>query len=303
MHESQVNFSRVSVAVVCTCGAHELSRCLGALRKQHAAPPFDITVVCDPGVRNLEAARESPDIRIVINTDQSTPLQLASRALHECDGELILLTKDHCVPGADWVRTMVDAQRADRAVVGGRVEVARDASATDWAFYFVDFFRYAGPLAEGPTRSLTICNVAYKRRELDTFRDVWEKAFVETSVNEALRSRFGVLWLEPASEVTMHRHLTLRAAMRERYVLGRIFGHSRLAASSAARRAFLAVCSPALPFVFLGRMAAAALRSRRQTAAFVRSLAPLTLIVLARSFGEWLAYVTGRPPRSSARSG
>lgn len=288
----------VSVAVVCTASGQHLVRCLASLHTQRGAPDFDVTVVCDPAVAGVDAVGpQFPDVRIVINAGQQTPLQLVSRVLRECTGELILLTKDQCVPGPDWVRAMVEAQAPGRAVVGGRVELAHGASATDWAFYFIDFHRYAAPIAEGAAPSLTVCNVSYQRSRLETIRSLWEETFVETTINDALAARFGSLWLHHVPEVTLHRHLPLRAAIVERYTLGRVFGRSRLANSTPRQRLFYVAFAPVLPVVLLGRMLGKALRSRRHAAAFVRSFIPLTLMVLGRSWGEWLAYLTGVPPR------
>ena len=299
MGDTKLTFSTVSVAVVCMAGLQHLQRCLTSLRSQRGAPAFEVVAVCPPHLLDLSAARQQfPEVHIVINEGQRTPLELASRAVRECSGELILITKDYCVPSADWVQTMVEAQRAGRAVVGGRVEIPADASGTDWAFYFVDFFRYAAPVAEGPASALTVCNVAYKRSELATIRDLWEETFVETAINEALRARFGSLWLTPSSEVTMCRPVTLRTAVYERYAFGRLFGYSRIARCSFVRRLMYALFAPGLPFLMLGRMAGVALRSRQHTRAFLRSLAPLVIIVLARCWGEWLAYLTGHDRRS-----
>jgi hypothetical protein len=214
---------------------------------------------------------------------------------------LILLTKGHCVPGPDWVRTMVNAQAADRSVVGGRVELARDASAADWAFYFIDFYRYTSPVATGWTSSLTVCNVSYDRDRLEAIRAVWQDTFVETAVNNALAARFGGLWLEAASEVTIYRKLTLREAVRERYTFGRLFGYSRLAGANLGQRLFYAAFAPALPLLLLARLTRTALRSRRHAAALMRAWLPLALMVFGRSMGEWLGYLTARPPRTHVR--
>ncbi|MEQ1899042.1 MAG: glycosyltransferase [Vicinamibacterales bacterium] len=297
------NIRSVSVGVVCVASAQLLTQCLSSLQGQRGAPHFDVAVVCDPAIANVDAVRRQfLDVRIVINDGQHTPLQLVSRVLRECAGELILLTKDQCVPGPDWVRAMVEAQAPGRAVVGGRVELASDASATDWAFYFIDFHRYAAPVTGGVAPSLTVCNVSYRRSRLDTIRELWQETFVETTINDALAARFGRLWLHPGPEVTLHRHLPLRDAIVERYTLGRLFGYSRLATSTPRQRFFYAAFAPALPLVLLGRMLGTALRSRRHAAAFVRSFIPLTLMVLGRSWGEWLAYVTGAPPRRATLS-
>jgi hypothetical protein len=294
-----LTFSTISVAVICTSGTPDLTRCLEALRTQRDAPDFEVVAVCDPKITGIERVRQRfPEARILANQGQRTPLELGSRAVRECRGELILFTKDQCVPNPNWVRTMVDAQQEGRAAVGGRVEIAPDASPTDWAFYFVDYFRYAGPVEAGSAPFLTVCNVVYKRSELEAIRPVWDDSFVETAVNEALRARFGTLWIHPGSEVTIYRHVTLRTAVTERYAFGRLFGWSRIATWSSGRRLLYALFAPALPLLLLGRMVTVALRSRRLAGALVRSLLPLTLIVLARSWGEWLAYLTGRLPRS-----
>src|SRR5688572_13034826 len=125
MDDRTLTFSTVSVAVVCMSSAQSLVRCLEALRSQRDAPAFEIVVTCDPGIPDIATTPHPlPEARIVVNDGQRTPLELVSRALKECRGELILLTKDHCVPHPDWVRTMVEAQRDGRAAVGGRVEIA-----------------------------------------------------------------------------------------------------------------------------------------------------------------------------------
>jgi hypothetical protein len=289
----------VTVAIVSICGAAHLKRCLRALMDQRGAPDFDIVVAYDPEIRGLERVGEAfPGIRLVCNAGQRTPLELASRALKESGGDLVLLTEDHCVPDQDWVRTMVEAQREDRAVIGGRVETTADASAVDWAFYFVDFFRYADPVAEGPSPTLTVCNVAYSRQALGSIADLWTRLFHETAVNDALRERFGALWLVPGSRVTMSRRVSLRDAVYERYAFGRLFGCTRTNFCSRSRRVFYAVGSPALPALLVGRMARKALGSRPLANRFLRSFGPLTLMVLAWSWGEWLGYVTRRLPRS-----
>ena len=289
----------VSVTVVCICSAEHLGRCLAALENQRDAPAFDIIVAYDPNIPGIDdVAKAFPEARIVCNEGQRTPLELASRAVRESTGDLILLTEDHCEPGPHWVRTMIDAQRDDRAVVGGRVEIAPGASATNWAFYFVDFFRYAAPLPDGPSPTLTVCNASYKKHQLAEVSDIWKTFFMETVVNDALRSRFGQLWLHAESEVTMNRHATFRDAVYERYAFGRLFGCTRNGYCSLGGRLYYATFSPALPLILMSRMTRAALRSKDLTRNFLRSLGPLTMMVLAWSWGEWLGYVTNQLPKT-----
>ena len=178
----------VSVAVVGICGAQHVERCLQSLARQLGAPPFDVVVVHDPHLDDIEElAQRWPKVRFASNEGQRTPLELASRALKEARGEIVLLTEDHCVARPDWVRTLVQAHsEAGRSVVGGVVQIASGASATDWAFYFVDFFRYARPAQRGASPTLTVCNVSYKREQLDAIRDVWETYFHETAIHDGV---------------------------------------------------------------------------------------------------------------------
>ena len=192
----------------------------------------------------------------------------------------------------------MEAQRPGRAAVGGVVEALTGGTALDWAFYLVDYFRYMPPLTPGPSPSLTVCNVAYERDKLEAVRTLWEGSFHETAINGALAERFGSLWLAPESEVTMRREVTLGDALYERYAFGRLFGCTRIAYVSGARRIFYALTAPALPLLLFGRMLRKALRSRALLRAFTRSAVPLVGMVLWWSWGEWLGYLSGRQPGS-----
>jgi len=285
--------------VVCICSPTHLERCLDALATQQDAPEFEVVVCHDPNIQGLqEVAQRHPQVRLFANAGQRTPLELASAALAAARGDVILLTEDHCVPRADWVRQMLEARADGRAAVGGRVEIRDGASAVDWAFYFVDFFRYAAPVPEGGSPSLTVCNVAYERDKLEAVRELWEGSFHETAINGALAERFGSLWLAPESAVTMRREVTLGDALYERYAFGRLFGCTRIAYVSGPKRLFYALTAPALPLLLFGRMLRKALRSRTLLRAFTRSAVPLAGMVLWWSWGEWLGYLSGRQPGS-----
>ena len=291
--------AKVTVAVVGICSPDHLARCLDGLQAQVDAPDFDVVVAHDPELRGVEAlAARYPGVRLVANAGQRTPLELASRAIDHSTGDIVLLTEDHCVPQRNWVRTMVAAHAPGRAVIGGRVEIRDGASAVDWAFYFVDFFRYADPVLDGPSPTLTVCNASYKKAQLEAVRHTWKTYFHETAINNALRERFGDLWLTPQSEVIMGRHVTFADAIYERYAFGRLFGCTRIGFVSPAHRLTYVIFAPLLPLVLLTRMAKKAFPSSKLLLAFLRGLGPLVVMVLWWSWGEWLGYVTGKHPRT-----
>ena len=288
----------VTVAVVSICSASHLARCLDALDRQENAPPFEVLVVYDPHLKDVPVLRQRyPGVRMVANEGQRTPLELASRAIREAAGEFILLTEDHCEPCSDWVRCLCEAQTEDRAAVGGVVHSDAESS-IDWAFYYVDFYRYVKPVLARPVPTLTVCNVAYRRTYLNQIKPLWKTIFHETAINDALRDRFGSLWITPKAEVKMRRHVRLADALYERYAFGRLFGYTRMNFVSRSRCAYYTVFAPLLPFLLFSRMTIKALSRRHILAVFVRALPPLILMILAWSWGEWLGYVTRRPPRS-----
>lgn len=283
------------------CGPEHVARCLDALATQESAPPFDVIVVYDPELPDMAgvAARNS-SVAFIANRGQRSPLELAARAVREAKGDLILLTEDHCIPDPHWVAALCGAQAAGRAAVGGVVDILPDAGPVDWAFYFVDFFRYMPPVREGKSPSLTVCNVSYRRSHVDSISDLWREIFHETAINGALSARFGDLWITPSAVTRMRRTVRFRDALHERYAFGRLFGCTRLEFVSGEKRVFYAITAPALPILLLGRMARKALATRRSAVAFGKSFPALTAMVLAWSVGEWLGYITARRPRSLA---
>lgn len=283
-----------TVAVVGICGAGHLERCLAALDEQVGAPDFDVVVVHDPRLSNMAEVASRHGARAVANRGQRTPLELASRAVEEARGEVVALTEDHCVPRPRWLARLCTALRSAPSAVGGTVETSGDPGPVDWAFYFVDFFRYARPAPAGPSPSLTVCNVAYRREQLAAIREVWKELFHETAVNDALRERFGPLRLVPEAGVRMRRSVSLGDALRERYAFGRLFGCTRLRFTGPGLRMLYVLTAPALPALLLGRMAAKAVRDRDLRARFLRALPALSALVCAWSWGEWLGYLTGR---------
>ena len=289
----------VSVAIVSICGPAHLRRCLEALRKQVDVAPFEVVVAYDPELKGLpDLAREYPEARFLATPGERTPLELAARALRESRGEVLLLTEDHCVPEPDWVRSLPLELRNGRAAAGGTVNILSGAGATDWAFYFVDFFRYAEPVIDGPSPTLTVCNVAYRRDQLNALQGSgWRTFFHETIVNDTLRMQFGELYLTSKARVSMARHVSLGDAIRERYAFGRLFGCMRLRhLPRGMRRLAHQVGAPLLPLLLMGRMASKALKSPALSLRFGGAFVPLTLMVLAWSWGEWLGYLTDRYP-------
>ncbi|MEQ1896947.1 MAG: hypothetical protein ABL971_06100 [Vicinamibacterales bacterium] len=142
-----------------------------------------------------------------------------------------------------------------------------------------------------------MCNVAYDRRQLNAIGLLWATQANEPTVHDALRSGFGDLWLLAESEVVMRRSVGFAAALQERYAFGRIFAYRRLDKAAGWRRWFYVAVAPALPVLLLGRLIAKGLGCHSLRRSFIRAFPPLAAMVLWWSWGEWVGYLTARPPR------
>ena len=289
----------VTVAVAAVCSPKHVERCLQGLAAQKDAPPFEVVVAHDPAWGDLSGLmREHPGARTVARRGAGNPMELATLAIQEAQGEIILLTEDHCMPSPEWVRRLCDALQPGRAAVGGAIETDADAPGIVWAYYFVDFFRYMKPIPDGPAHAVSVCNVGYRRADLLQVRSAWEHGFHEPAVHQMLQQRFGTLWLVPGAEVRMRRNLQLGPAVKERFTGGRMFAVQRLQFASPGKRLLYAALAPALPLLLLGRMARKALRRPGVYLSFLRALPALGTLVAAWSLGEWIGYLTGHPPHA-----
>jgi hypothetical protein len=287
----------VTVVVIAICGLPQLRRTLDVLIQQENAPSFEIVVAADPRLGDLQELEQIfPAVTFLVEPGRLTPIELSTMGLEAARGERILLTEDSCIPDRHWVGELVRTPWHGHGAVGGVIEPGASASAAMWAFYYVDFFRYMRPATAGATPTLSVCNVAYHRSHLEAVRDLWKDGFHESEVHDALRKRFGPLYLCPAAEVRVRRNVRFSDAVYERYAFGRLFGATRVAHTGRGRRLYYAAFSPALPALLLTRMTSTAAKSRTTRARFLKALPSIAAMVLAWSWGEWLGYATNRRP-------
>ena len=288
----------VTVVVVAICNLQNIERTLLSLRAQHEAPHFDVVVAADPRLGSLDKLKAKfSDVRFFSREGCRTPIELAALGLKAARGDRILLTEDSCLPDPFWVRSLALSPYVGRGAVGGVIEAGDSVSAAMWAFYYVDFFRYMSPSASGRSPTLSVCNVAYLRSDLNAIYDLWKDGFLETDVHNALREKFGPLEICKGAVVRVRRNVRFRDAVYERYAFGRLFGSARVAHATKGRRAYFSAFSPALPVLLMGRMTAKAMRNSQTRGKFVKSLPSLVTMIAAWSWGEWLGYVTSKRPR------
>jgi hypothetical protein len=292
--ESPEPAPEASFVVISLFGGALLERCLRSIRCQAGLSGTEVILV--PGHNGATAA--GPRERVLPPASLVDLPARVTQALLLCRGRFVVLTEDHLDLPVDWARRLIDGHAEGRAAVGGAVAPPRHTSTAEWAFYFTDFFRYVPPCPTGPSPTLTVCNVCYRRHDLEAIREVLSPGFLECAANEALAARLGPLWVEGDCSVRTVARGPFPSMMRERYQLGRHFASLRLRFWNPWRRWLYAVGSPLLVPLILFRMARRSSADPKLFARFARALPPLVLLTLAWSWGEMLGYVTAASPRA-----
>lgn len=289
--------------MVSICGSDRLAACLAALAGQRNAPSFEI-VVAGVGARlGGERLRSLHRNVIWVSAPPSPPL-LAAAAVGAARGAIVLLTEDHCEPGPDWVRRLHAAVAGSAGgpgpgAAGGPVAFGEaEGAGLEWAFHFSDFAAHVPPVAGGAARSLSVCNVAYRRATLERLRTEWGEALHETRLHDAIRRRVGPLVMVPDAPVVSWRRVRLADALRERYGLGRIYAAVRFEDAPARLRWLRALATPALPPLLMVRLARRSRRIPEGKRRLLLCLPQLAGLVLAWSLGEAVGLLTGRAPLS-----
>jgi hypothetical protein len=289
----------LSVVIILLEGAKSLVRCLSALAQQQNAPLFEVIVPCDDRFRAAVGQVQGfPFARVIAVEGMRTFAELRTLGVKQARGRIVALTEDHCVPGADWCRQIVQTHVQPYAAIGGAVEKLTPDSPLNWSFYLADYVRYMHPASAGPSLALTDCNVSYKRAVLAEIANVWAVEFHEPLVHHALHERGKILWFAPTIVVQQQRSLQLGAALRDRYEFGRLFGSERSAQAPLGQRLRYLLSSPLLPLLLVGRVAREIWRKRVYGLPFVRALPLLTLMCTVWAWGEFVGYLTGQPPRA-----
>lgn len=283
-----------------------LTGCLQALADQVDAPPMEIIVPVHDRVDGLAELRARfPAVTVLEFADIALPAGggrehhdvLRARGIAAARGDLVALLEDHARPDPQWSASVVAAHRDGPAAIGGAIENGVDRP-LNWAVYYCDFGRYQNPLPPGTAAFASDANVSYKRAALEAVRPTWAEAFREVVVNGALTARGEHLALSPRIVVHQHRtDLAFGPALRERFIWARSYALTRSASLSRPKQLLLALLSPALPVVLIGRMAGTARERGRHFGKFLRSLPLIAALSVSWGLGEGAGYLAAATRR------
>ena len=242
---------RVSVVMPAYFSHGTLPGALAALAAQDH-PADEVIVVNSSGDAETPAVVAAwPGTRLIESPSRLYPHAARNVGLTEATGDILVCTDPDCRPDAAWLRELVAEVTAGRPVVGGAMDIGRDAGAEPedlpLAIHLTKFWwalpgRPAGPAWIVPTANLAFSREAFQRA--GPFRG-------DIFCGDAVQSwRFAEAgfppWFTPLARVAHTHGESLAAARRQRFVRGREFSRERAAweGFGPMRRAGEALAAP-----------------------------------------------------------
>src|SRR5712692_2449512 len=280
---------RMTVVVASNNARASIRECLAVLTDHGRGSEVDILVVDNSRDGSAEIVKDAfPDTRLIVAPPSALIPELWGLGIRESRGKIVAITTAHFVPARDWASAMLEAQAGAAAAVGGAIESAESASLVDWAVYFCRYSQYMLPFERGHVREIAGDNASYKREHIDRCQHAWRNGFWELAVHAELRKAGLQLLLTPAAVVSHKRSFGLWGFVSQRFWHGMQFGRERASRLPWPARALYIALSPAIPLIYIVRIAKQVFGKRRHRLRFMLALPPLMLFLLAWSCGELL---------------
>jgi hypothetical protein len=202
----------------------------------------------------------------------------------------VATTTAHCVPGSDWVETLLSAD-LDGAAIGGVVENDPEADARAKAIFLLRYAAYAPPQKNREVQDFAADNAIYRRADLLRHVELMQRGFWEPSFHERLRLEGVRLQLNPRLKVIHRNRYSAQEIVAQRFAHGREFGLRRASRLPLWQRALLVASAPAVFPLLLGRI----FRNTRKNPALRKDLLVgclwLPVFTLAWVLGETRGYI------------
>jgi hypothetical protein len=156
----------LSVVLATTEPWPDLAACLAVLEPQVAAVGGEI-IVGDGHGEAIDAAKALSSERLRwVRLPGASVFELRARAAEQARGEIVALTEDHCIVGADWCGQILDTLSRNPNVdaVTGPVSNGSTEKWMDWANFLHTFGAFSPPVnREQDDRCPPVANIAFRR--------------------------------------------------------------------------------------------------------------------------------------------
>ena len=295
MREPAVASSPELAILLVTDSYEAIAECLRCLRTGGDPALLEVVVATVRGAR-IAPERLQADgfarVRVIDGGDGEIGIAEA-RAVRAATAPWVVFAQGHIHPQPGFVAALLAARAPGVAVIGPAMACANPEHASSRAELWLGYGRWMDAPPRGVHSDVPAHGSAYDRAALLALGPELDRS-LEASwrLQQQLRLRGGICWLEPAARAARVNASSVRAYVDVYYRLGRRFAAERSLDWARTRRLAFAAGSPALPALRVARIVADALR--RQPAHAEWTLLPLvTLGAIASAAGELVGYLLG----------
>jgi hypothetical protein len=274
---------------------------LACLSGQTARDRVELVVVT-PSAFELELSEDAFAAARVVESDAEAidVASLRADGVRAASAPAVLLAETHSFPAPDSLERLIERHREPWAAVGQAICNGNPQTMLSWTNLYLDYGRWADPVAGGAVRELPTHNSSFKRDALLAWGDELPQLLrYSEALDAALRAGGGELYLEPRAK-TFHVNVSRwRSWVVERTAAGQAYAASRAAHWPAWRRTVYACGSPLIPLVRGRRVLRDIRRSGRSGELLPRILPALVVGLALSALGELAGYAVG--PGSAQR--
>jgi hypothetical protein len=282
-----------------------IRRVVDRLREQTAQEEIELVIV-GPSRQALEldpmALAGVAGVRVV-ECGSIHPMPPARAAgVRAASAPLVFLGETHTFAHPEFAATLIRAHRDSSAVVVPGIGNANPDGALSWAAFLMDYGQAFHALPAGEIEAGPGWNVAYKRAALLEFEAALDTMLDSSdALMSALRGSGHRYRFAPDARLD-HANVSRPLAWTdERYLSGLLFGSSRAARWSLARRLLYIVASPLIPFVYLSRIMRPVQLAARAGMLPRGTFAGLLVGAVVRTAGEVVGYAVGASREAERR--
>jgi hypothetical protein len=252
-----------------------------------------IFCMTEPKESTLTDIAEHGNVNMSYSPEGSLIPVLWKDGILKASTDKIALTTAHCIPGRDWVNTLLGIDMSATPAVGGVITNDSAANARSWAIYLLRYISFSPPHSKGIVTEIAADNALYRRADVLQNPDLLEDGFWEPSFHKRFHQAGLSLVLDPTLIVTHKNCYTTRQFFQQRLAHGKAFGMERCEDISDGKRRLLIFLSPLLPFLFLTKICLRVLKKRKYTGKLLLSLPWLMVFLTAWGIGEAKGYLAG----------
>lgn len=292
----------LSVIVGSLDAGDAIAQCLSALRRACDGIDAEILVADASAGDTIPVVHETlPEARVLSLPLGTLVPALWGAGLREARGKVVAFTIAQCVVDSGWARALLDGIRGGAVGVGGRLDVARDASATGRATFYLRYSAWLS-IPDGPVAEIAGDNAAYDHEALRAVRDSQGGPFWEVEAHARFRAQGRSLVVHPGATARFADDTALATMAARRFAHGRHSGAFRVR-SGVRTRWQMVLGAPLVPLVLLVRVGRRVVRAPGHLIGFVSSLGAFLVLATAWAAGEAVGgFMAGAEMREALRA-